>query len=134
MFEKYEITVDTASEGLEKVTEEIDERVDKSGMGEGICTVFSRHTTAGIIVNEDEKGLRQDVLDSFRSMVPEDKSYRHNRGHDGNATSHIKNVLTGPGKTIPFENGKLDLGTWQEVFLVETDGPRKRTIVIALIN
>ena len=134
MFEKYEIMVDTASEGLEKVTDEIDERIDKSGMDEGICTVFSRHTTAGIIVNEDEKGLRQDVFDSFRRIVPEDKSYGHNRGHDGNATSHIKNVLTGPGETIPFENGKLDLGTWQEVFLVETDGPRRRTIVIALIN
>ena len=134
MFETYEISVKTGSEGMKNITERIEEKISESELDEGLCLVFSKHTTAGITINEDERGLKQDVLDSFRRMVPEDESYGHNRGHDGNATSHIKNVLTGPGKTVPFKDGKISMGTWQEIFLVETDGPRNRTISITLIN
>ncbi|MEF8842442.1 MAG: secondary thiamine-phosphate synthase enzyme YjbQ [Haloarculaceae archaeon] len=93
---------------------------------EGTCTVFVRHTTAGIVVNEAETRFLEDVESFLGDLVP-DEGWEHDR-LDDNADSHLRTLLLGPGETLPVSDGELDLGTWQSVLLVECDGPRTRTV------
>jgi len=93
---------------------------------EGTCTVFVRHTTAGVVVNEAESRLIEDVVSFLSDLVP-DEGWAHDR-LDGNADSHLRALLLGPSETVPVSGGELDLGTWQSVLLVEFDGPRTRTV------
>jgi len=91
------------------------------------------HTTSGIIVNENKRGLRVDILDMLGSLVPEDRNYAHN-SLDNNADTHLRAVLLGMSETVPVEGGHLVLGTWQSIFFVELDGPRNRTINVKMIK
>lgn len=93
---------------------------------EGTCTVFVRHTTAGVAVNEAESRLLSDVESFLADLVP-DGGWAHDR-IDDNADSHLRALLLGPSVTLPVSDGRLDLGTWQSVLLVECDGPRTRTV------
>lgn len=95
----------------------------------GTCTVFVRHTTAGLVVNEAEYRLLSDVASFLGDVVPED-GWKHD-AIDDNAASHLRALLLGPDVTVPVSNGSLDLGTWQSVLLVECDGPRTRTVEVA---
>lgn len=94
----------------------------------GTCTVFCRHTTAAVVVNEAESRLRADVERFLESIVPDD-GWDHDR-LDGNADSHLRALLLGPGVTLPVADGALDLGTWQSVLFVECDGPRQRQVEV----
>lgn len=92
----------------------------------GTCTVFVRHTTAGIAVNEAESRLLSDVESLLEDLVA-DEGWGHDR-IDDNADSHLRALLVGPGATLPVDEGTIDAGTWQSVLLVECDGPRTRTV------
>lgn len=94
----------------------------------GTATVFVRHTTSGVTVNEAESRLRSDV-ESFLEDVVADEGWRHD-DLDGNADSHLRALLVGPSVTIPVTDGAPDLGEWQSVLLVEADGPRSRTVEV----
>jgi secondary thiamine-phosphate synthase enzyme len=94
----------------------------------GTCTVFSRHTTCGVTVNEAEPRLRGDIEDFLSALVP-DEGWAHD-ALDGNADSHLRAVLVGASVTLPVTDGRLDLGRWQSVLLVECDGPRTRTVEV----
>jgi len=99
----------------------------------GIVNVFSKHSTSAIVVNENEKGLLDDLEDMLCEIMP-DFSWKHDR-IDNNAESHLKSFLLSSSETIPVFNHKLDLGTWQSVFFVELDGPRKdRTVCLTFIG
>ena len=115
------------------ITDRVRAVVKESSIENGICVISTRHTTSGIIVNENERGLRADILDMLGSLVPEDRSYAHN-SIDNNADSHLRAVLLGMSETIPIEDGHLVLGTWQSIFFVELDGPRNRTINVKMIK
>lgn len=115
------------------ITDRVRAAVKESGIKEGICVVSTRHTTASIIVNENERGLRTDILDILEELVPENKNYAHN-SIDNNANAHLRAVLLGMSETIPVEDGHLVLGTWQSIFFVELDGPRKRTVNVKIIK
>lgn len=108
------------------------ERVIKdSGISDGICTVYSPHTTASVTVNEGhDPDVVADILEKLEKLVPAGSGYRH---IEGNADSHIKVALMGPGVTIPIESGRLALGTWQRVFFCEFDGPRNRQVLVKLM-
>jgi secondary thiamine-phosphate synthase enzyme len=93
---------------------------------DGTVTVFVRHTTAGIAVNEAESRLLGD-FETFLADVVDDDGWDHDR-LDGNADSHLRALLVGAAETLPVSDGRLDLGTWQSVLLVECDGPRSRTV------
>lgn len=93
---------------------------------DGTCTVFVRHTTAGVAVNEDEARLREDLRSFLADVVP-DEGWAHD-DLDGNADAHLRASLLGPSVTVPVRSGDLDLGRWQSVLLVECDGPRTRTV------
>ncbi|WP_254841227.1 secondary thiamine-phosphate synthase enzyme YjbQ [Natronomonas marina] len=92
----------------------------------GTATVFVRHTTAGVRVNEAEPRLLGDV-EAFLETVVNDEGWDHDR-LDGNADSHLRALLVGASATVPVSGGSLELGTWQSVLLVECDGPRTRTV------
>ena len=98
----------------------------------GTATAFVRHTTAGLIVQENEPRLRGDIESFLEELVP-DEGHAHDQ-LDGNADSHLRAMLLGPGVTIPVEDGELALGTWQSVLLVECDGPRTRTITVTTVG
>lgn len=94
----------------------------------GTATIFVRHTTAGVTVNEAEPRLLSDFERALDQLVP-DTGWAHDE-LDGNADSHIRALLVGPSVTVPVEDGQLQLGTWQSVLLLECDGPRTRTVQV----
>ncbi|SNZ05004.1 secondary thiamine-phosphate synthase enzyme [Natronoarchaeum philippinense] len=98
----------------------------------GVCTVFVRHTTAGICINENESRLRADTEDFLRDLVP-DEGHRHDQ-LDGNADSHLRATLIGASESVPIEDGDLALGRWQSVLLLEFDGPRTREVTVTVVG
>lgn len=107
--------------------------VGQSKIENGICVISTRHTTSGIIINENESGLKKDILEMLELLVPEDRSYAHDQ-IDNNAHSHLRAVLLGMSESVPIENGHLVLGTWQSILFVELDGPRTRTLNVKIIS
>jgi len=97
---------------------------------EGVCTVFVRHTTAGVIVNEAERRLLEDLAEGLETLVP-DEGWTHD-ALDGNADSHVRAMLVGESTTVPVSEGELQLGRWQSILLVECDGPRTRSIEVVI--
>lgn len=111
---------------------DITEKVEKLLEGSGIVLIYTPHTTASVILNEAEKRLLEDILMTLEKIVPTNSRYKHNE-IDNNADSHIKASLLGNSVIIPFENGKLNLGTWQRVLFVEFDGPRTRKVYLKVL-
>ena len=119
---------------LVDITEEVRREVERSGVGEGLVNVYTRHTTASIVINEDEEGLLKDFLASLQRIVPDDiYNYLHNR-IDNNASSHIRSLILSPGVCIPITAGGPWLGTWQSIFFLELDGPRRRSFAITILG
>ncbi|HVM97948.1 MAG TPA: secondary thiamine-phosphate synthase enzyme YjbQ [Candidatus Acidoferrales bacterium] len=113
------------------ITREVSGVVRDAQLSEGICSVYVTHATAAIIINEnDDPNVCVDLLDALNKLIPEGV-WRHDRV-DGNAAAHLKSAILGPGETIPVRDGRLVLGTWQAIMLVELDGPRDRRIVVTV--
>jgi secondary thiamine-phosphate synthase enzyme len=121
----------------------VEERVRRSGVREGMVTVQSRHTTAAVLVNENEPLLLQDFEDLLRRWAPADARYRHNdlEAREGapaderpNGHAHARALLLGVSVCLNVAEGRLDLGEWQSVFLVELDGPRDRTLSLQVLG
>lgn len=116
------------------ITNEINGLVAESNIKSGLCSVYVTHATAGIIINENyDPNICIDFLKAINKAIPEHNDYLHD-AIDNNAGAHIKAAIIGPGETIPIRNGRLKLGTWQSVMLVDFDGPKQRTIVITVIK
>jgi len=114
------------------ITRQVNEAVGESGVAEGICLVYTLHTTTGIVINEAETGLVADLLRRLMSLAPPGAGYLHDR-IDENAHAHLQAVLLGNSRTIPVEEGCLALGTWQRVLFVELDGPRRRKVIVRVL-
>jgi secondary thiamine-phosphate synthase enzyme len=113
------------------LTSQVAAVVARAGLDEALCNVYVPHATAAIVINEnDDPNVCVDVLDLLDRLVP-DGVWRHDRV-DGNAAAHIQATILGPGETIPVKQGRLLLGRWQAVMLVELDGPRERDVVITV--
>lgn len=118
-------------EELVDVTSRVQEAVSGSGVREGACVLWSLHTTAGLTVNETaDPAVARDIEDWLRERAPRDAGYRH---REGNADSHIKTTLVGPGLVLVVSEGRVRLGTWQGIFLCEFDGPRRRRIAVQVL-
>jgi secondary thiamine-phosphate synthase enzyme len=117
---------------LVDITSQIEKIVTETKTEEGICLVFAPHSTAAVILTENEEGLKNDWLRVLQKQV-EGLSFKHNQ-IDDNADSHILAGILGQGKTIPIENSRLSRGTWQQIFLVELDGPRERKVIIKILG
>lgn len=124
-----EVEVETSKKTeVVDVTDEVEEAVPDDASG--VCTVFVRHTTAGVVVQEAESKLVGDVERYLEDVVP-DEGYAHD-ALDGNADSHLRATLIGGDVSVPVEDGELRLGTWQSVLFVECDGPRSRTLEVVV--
>jgi len=110
------------------LTETIEEIVSESQVAKGLCLVHASHATAAIICNEHESGLIHDILRKVKEIFPPGAGYMHDR-IDDNASSHIASALIGASRTFPVEDGQLVRGTWQNIFLLELDGPRSRRTI-----
>jgi len=108
--------------------------VREAGAESGLCTVYTPHATAAITINENaDPNVGTDFLRALARAVPEHENWLHDRVDD-NAAAHIKSALVGPSETIPIQDGKLALGTWQNVFFCEFDGPRSTRRVIVSVS
>ncbi|MBI2468681.1 MAG: YjbQ family protein [Candidatus Rokubacteria bacterium] len=111
------------------LTREVADAVTRAGLAEGLCTVFVRHATAAIVINENaDPGVRADIIAALEKLYP-DGVWEHDRVDD-NGAAHLKAAFLGPSESIPVRDGRLLLGTWQGIALVECDGPRDREIII----
>jgi secondary thiamine-phosphate synthase enzyme len=117
------------------ISEQVRRVVSESGVRDGLCTVFTRHATAAITINENaDPNIGADFLSALRKLVVEHDGWLHDRVDD-NAAAHIKSALVGPSESIPIEKGELALGTWQNVFFCEFDGPRSnRSVVVVVVG
>jgi secondary thiamine-phosphate synthase enzyme len=113
------------------ITARVAKIVGEAKVEEGMCSVYVPHATAAIVINEnDDPNLCDDVLDALAKLVPEG-IWRHDR-IDSNGAAHIKAAILGPSETVPVLGGKLLLGTWQAIMLVELDGPRQRRVIVTV--
>ena len=129
--------LDTKGPGdLIYITEEISNILASSGLRNGNLTVFVTGSTAAITTFEYEPGLIKDMKDFYEKLIPSGKHYHHDdTWGDANGFSHVRAALQGPSITIPFEDGRLLLGTWQQVVLAEFDNrPRHRQIAIQIMG
>jgi secondary thiamine-phosphate synthase enzyme len=111
------------------ITGQVTKVLARSPRDEGICTVFVRHATAAIIINENaDPGFRRDVVTALDRLFPQG-IWEHDKVDD-NGAAHLKAMILGPSETVPIRGGQLLLGTWQGIALVECDGPREREIVV----
>ena len=110
------------------ITSQVREIVKDSGVRDGICVVFSMHTTAGITINENaDPDVKTDMIAGLSRAFPERDDYRH---MEGNSHSHLRTSCVGPSQTLIVSYGDLLLGTWQGLFLCEFDGPRTRRVTV----
>jgi len=123
-------TIKVSSSDREEMVD-ITAKVEKliPAKGEGICVLFTQHTTCGMTINENaDPDVKSDMLGFLKRLIPQ---YEQNFKHfEHNSDAHIKSSLVGSSVTIPFENGKLLLGRWQGIYLCEFDGPRERKVTV----
>jgi len=124
------------------ITSEIESQIEKSGISNGFVIVSSRHTTTGLTINECEERLLDDIRLFFNKLIPPSDQYLHNDIHlrdcppdePKNAHSHIAAMLFGSSESIPVAGGKIALGVYQSIMLIELDGPRSRKVNIQIIG
>jgi len=122
---------------IENVTKIVQDALAGSKLAAGIVTVFVKHTTASMMIIEDEPGIRADTKAFWDRAVPADPAWQHNVRNAGedNGHSHLRGQLQGPSVTVPFSNGALLLGTWQQIVLVDFDTrARTREVIIQMIG
>jgi secondary thiamine-phosphate synthase enzyme len=114
------------------ITSLIRKLVEESATQNGMCFVFVPHTTAAVLINENDDPALQKDLDNFlKELAPSEKQYHHN---DGNCDAHLKAAIIGNSKALLIENGKIILGRWQGVFFCEFDGPRRRDLRVKIVS
>ncbi len=129
--EKINVSTGRRTEFVE-ITSKVEEVVKKSGIENGICFIYVPHTTCGLTINENaDPSVKKDIINKLEEIVPENSRYSH---MEGNADAHIKSSIVGHSLTVFIENGNLQLGTWQGIFLCEFDGPRTRQVWIKILK
>jgi secondary thiamine-phosphate synthase enzyme len=115
------------------VTDQVRRIVRESGVDQGQCTVYTPHATAAVTINENaDPNIGTDFLNALRKLIAEHDGWLHDR-IDNNAAAHIKSALIGPSEVVPISDGSLALGTWQNIFLCEFDGPRTRQVIVSIL-
>lgn len=113
------------------ISDAVRHALDASGKSDGLIHLFTPHTTAAITINENaDPDVVRDLIASLNALIPFDGDYRH---LEGNSAAHLKSSLVGCSETIPFANGRMQLGTWQGIYFCEFDGPRRRQVQIKVL-
>ena len=118
---------------LINITERVADVVAASDVQEGLCLVSAMHITAGIWVNDEESGLKHDVMEWLEHLAPRG-DYRHHQTGEDNADAHLKRTLVHHQVVLPVTKGTLDLGPWEQVFYAEFDGRRKKRVVVKILG
>ncbi len=118
------------------ITGEVNREIREAGLGDGTVTVFTPSSTSALTTIEYESGAVHDLQQLFDRIVPPDREYRHNlRWGDGNGHSHVRHALLGPSLTVPFVDGRMTLGTWQQIVFVDFDNrARSRSLVVQIMG
>lgn len=116
------------------ITRDVEERVTRSGIQEGMVLVSAMHITAAVYINDAEDGLIQDIDDWLEQLAPFGKDYRHHRTGEDNGDAHLKNLLIGHEVIVPITEGRLDLGPWQQIYYAEFDGRRRKRLIIKVMG
>ena len=115
------------------ITADVEKILASAEAWDGICVVFTQHTTCGVTVNENaDPDVQSDMLGFLKRLIPQDEP--HFKHGEQNSDAHIKSTLVGCSVTVPFENGKLLLGRWQGIYLCEFDGPRERKVIVSVMG
>jgi secondary thiamine-phosphate synthase enzyme len=122
--------------GLVNITRDVEACVRESGVHEGLCLVNAMNITSSVFINDDERGLHQDMDDWLEGLAPHEpvSSYRHNRTGEDNADAHLKRSVMGRETVIAVTDGQLDFGTWEQIFYFEFDGNRRKHVLVKIIG
>jgi len=119
---------------LVNITADVERELRNSGIKNGICLVYAPHATAAVIANEHENRLMQDIINAIEKNYPRGIGWLHD-GIDDNASAHLASAFIGSSRTFPVKEGELVRGTWQDIFLLELNGPRAtRRVVIEIMG
>ena len=137
--DKFMAEINISTKGFNEViniTEKVTEIVKNSKIKDGIAILFVVGATATITTIEYEPGLIKDIKETLEKIAPMNKDYHHEEAwHDGNGYAHIRASLMGPSLSVPFENGEISLGTWQQIVLIDFDNkPRNRKVIVKLLK
>ncbi len=131
MIESLTVKSRTAEEFID-ITAMIQGIVTRSRISDGICFIYTPHTTAAITINENaDPAVQKDILKGLRHLKLDQVDFSH---AEGNSHAHIKSSLIGCSETVIINNGRLSLGTWQGIYFCEFDGPRTRTVLVTILS
>lgn len=122
--------------GFVNITPQVEEALKESGIQEGLCLINPMHITASVFINDDESGLHHDYDAWLEKLAPHApvSQYRHNDTGEDNADAHIKRQIMGREAVVAVTNGRLDFGTWEQIFYGEFDGRRKKRVLVKIIG
>lgn len=122
--------------GFVNITPQVEECIRESGIREGLCLVNSMHITSSVYINDNESGLFKDYEKWLEELAPHDpvSQYEHNRTGEDNADAHLKRQIMGREVIVAITDGKLDFGTWEQIFYGEFDGRRRKRVLIKIIG
>jgi secondary thiamine-phosphate synthase enzyme len=118
------------------ITPQVEEALQDSGIGEGLCLVNAMHITASVFINDDEAGLHQDYEEWLEQLAPHEpiERYRHNRTGEDNGDAHLKRQVMGREVLTGVTEGRLDFGPWEQIFYGEFDGRRRKRVLVKIIG
>lgn len=119
-----------------RITDQVQQIIDKSGIKEGLCLVNSMHISSSVFINDNESGLWKDFENWLEKLAPYQpiSQYRHNDTGEDNADAHLKRTIMGREAVVAVTKGKLDFGPWEEIFYGEFDGMRKKRVLVKIIG
>ncbi len=122
--------------GFINITPQVEGCLQESGIQEGLCLVNAMHITASVYINDDERGLLADYEEWLEELAPHAPTaqYRHNRTGEDNADAHLKRQIMGRDVVVAVTNGRLDFGTWEQIFYGEFDGRRHKRVLVKIIG
>jgi secondary thiamine-phosphate synthase enzyme len=125
-----------ARRGFVNITSQVEACLRESGIREGLCLVNPMHITASVFINDDESGLHHDYDAWLEKIAPHEpvSQYRHNDTGEDNADAHIKRQIMGREVVVAVTDGRLDLGTWEQIFYGEFDGRRRKRVLVKIIG
>jgi len=136
MLKKTHLIVETKAKTLHKITKQLQSLLSESDCQDGLCNVFIQHTSASLIITENaDPDVLKDLEAYFLELIPESRQYIHNAEGKDDMPAHIRNVLTQNSISIPFKDGRLQLGTWQGVYLWEhRDWSHSRKLIVSFLT
>ncbi len=122
--------------GFVNITSQVEEALRESGIREGLCLINPMHITASVFINDDERGLHHDYEKWLEALAPHEpvSQYRHNDTGEDNADAHIKRQIMGREVVVAVTEGRLDFGTWEQIFYGEFDGRRRKRVLVKIIG